>query len=132
MTKKKRFKTLGRLSGDGRGTIKDEAGNALTEQEAAEHLRLWEEMTTPDEGTKPDIDHLSEQELLDEASRVQKEVREERDAKAIGEALTLGFWPTGPMLAERFSEEQLKEFLNHKFQIVRTAAAHALYLKRKK
>ena len=187
MTKKNRFIVLGHLSGDGKGNVRDETGKVLTEEEVIARLSAWdkpdpeteegmrksvpseagilpnmtedpwEEMFTPDEESKPDIDHLSEQELIDEALRVQKEVREEKRfkttlrlsgdgkgnikdetgksiteeeaGKAIGDALTLGFMPTGPLLAERFSEEQLKLFLNHPFEIVRTAAKHALYLK---
>lgn len=71
------FKVVGRLSGDGKGTVKDPAtGEALTKEEAAERLRLWTEMTTPDEDTKPA--DLSEQEQIDAVSRIQKEVREEK------------------------------------------------------
>lgn len=77
------MKIIGRLTGDGKGNIKNPAGRSLTEGEAAEHLRLWEEMLTPDEETAENLRQsgvadMSEEELIEHAKRVQKEVRQEK------------------------------------------------------
>ena len=77
------FHTVGGLSSDGSGTIKDETGRVLTPEEAAEHLRRWQEMTTPDAETEENmrrsgVADVTEQELIGAAKLIQKEVREEK------------------------------------------------------